>query len=232
MGDSDNLTFLKDDMVNKEWSIFDFIIDYLKQGFQPILFLFLVFLFTVVIRLVREEWRNKYFNENEFGKKYILAHGMACGFALIYSCVLYFVSDSGSYVVSLIMLVLFYGFLLKIITTENQQNGGYIENLDGASGAIMYITSVLSPVVFVGVHLLLGEICLLIYKSNDDYVWKTRAIKRIIECGEAFIASLVIKVVATDTFVDVLWLNSIMIAVFTLIIPSINDFIYAKLSLD
>ena len=42
--------------------------------------------------------------------------------------------------------------------TQNEENGGYIESFDGASGAIMYVTSALSPVVFVVIHALLGGI--------------------------------------------------------------------------
>jgi hypothetical protein len=209
------------------------IIEYLKQVAQPILFLAFVFCITVAIRLIQEEWRNKYFDENEFGKKYILAHGMACGFALVYSCVLYFAPDNGSGVAAFIMLFFFYGFLIKIIMTQNAENGGYIESLDGASGAIMYITSALSPLVFVLIHFFIAGICLLIYKRNDnDLVWKNRIIKRMIDCGEAIIASIIVKIFIPDTFVANLWINSIIIAVFTLIIPFINDWIYERFSLD
>ena len=69
------------------------ILDYLRQVTQPILFLMVVFIITVMIRLIQEEWRNKDFDENKFGKKYLLAHGRACSFALIYSCVLYFIPE-------------------------------------------------------------------------------------------------------------------------------------------
>lgn len=117
--------------------------------------------------------------------------------------------------------------------TQNAENGGYIESLDGASGAIMYITSALSPLVFVLIHFFMAGICLLIYKRNDnDLVWKNRIIKRMIDCGEAIIASIIVKIFIPDTFVANLWINSIIIAVFTLIIPFINDWIYERFSLD
>lgn len=119
---------------------------YIQQASEPIMFLVLVFVVTVGIRMIQEEWRDKY----------LVAHGMACGFALIYSCILYFIPEKGSGIATFLMLSLFYIFMILIIKTENKENGGYIENFEGASGAIMYITSVLSPIVFVEIHLLLG----------------------------------------------------------------------------
>ena len=150
------------------------IIEYLK----PIIFLLVIFAVTVVIRMFQEEWRYKYFDETEFGKKYLIAHGMACGFAFIYLGIIYFIPENGSGVAAFLMLVLFYWFVIKIVITQNVDNGGYIENLEGASGAIMYVTSALSPVVFVLVHALLGCICFLMYKRNDnDEDWKKRIIR-------------------------------------------------------
>ena len=97
----------------------------------------------------------------------------------------------------------------------------------------MYITSALSPLVFVLIHFFMAGICLLIYKRNDnDLVWKNRIIKRMIDCGEAIIESIIVKIFIPDTFVANLWINSIIIAVFTLIIPFINDWIYERFSLD
>lgn len=209
------------------------IIECLEQVAWSILFLVFVFSVTVAIRRKREKYRNKYFDESGFSNKYILAHGMACGFALIYSCVLYFIPDNGSGVVAFIMLILFYVFLIKIITTQNPENGGYIENLDGASGAIMYITSALSPLTFVVIHFLLAGICFGIYKWNDnDLVWKNRILKRAIDCGEALIATFIVKIFDPHTFVANLWMNSVIIAVFTLIMPFVNDWIYDHFSLD
>lgn len=208
-------------------------IEYIEQVAKPILFLIFIFFVTVAIRFVQEEWRNRYFDENEFGKKYLIAHGMACGFALIYSCVLYFVSDSESGLAAFLMLVVFYGFLIKIIMTQNEENGGYIESLDGASGSIMYITSALSPIVFVVIHILLGGICFLIYKRNDnDILWKKRIYRRMIDCVEAVIASVIVRIFVPNTFVANLWLNSIIIAIFTLIIPFVNDWLYEHFSLN
>ena len=77
------------------------IIEYLK----PIIFLLVIFTVTVVIRMFQEEWRDKYFYETEFGKKYLIAHGMACGFAFIYSGIIYFVPENGSGVAAFLMLV-------------------------------------------------------------------------------------------------------------------------------
>lgn len=209
------------------------IIEYIKQVAMPILFLMFVFAVTVAIRLVQEEWRNTYFDEIVFGKKFLIAHGMACGFAFIYSCILYFVPENGSGLAAFLMLILFYWFAIKIVITQNAENGGYIESFEGASGAIMYVTSALSPVVFVVIHALLGGICFLLYKRNDnDEDWKKRIIRRAIDCVEALVAAIIAKVFIPHTFIQSLWINSIIIAVFTLIIPFFNDWLYKRISLD
>lgn len=181
------------------------IIEYLKQVATPILVLVFVFIVAVAIRMIQEEWRDKYFDETAFGKKYLIAHGMACGFAFIYSGIMYFVPE----------------------------NGGYIESFDGASGAIMYVTSALSPVVFVVIHALLGGICFGLYKRNDnDEDWKKRIIRRVIDCVEALVAAIIAKVFVPHSFIQSLWINSIIIAVVTLIIPFFNDWLYERVSLD
>lgn len=208
------------------------IIEYLKQVAIPILFLLFIFFSTVAIRMVQKEWRDKYFDEIAFGKKYLISHGMACGFAFIYLGIMYFVPENGSGVAAFLMLVLFYWFAIKIVITQNEENGGYIESFDGASGAIMYVTSVLSPVVFVVIHALLGGICFGMYKRNNDENWKKRIIRRTIECVEPLVATIIAKVFVPHSFIQHLWINSIIIAVFTLIIPFFNDWLYKCFSLD
>lgn len=209
------------------------IIEYLKQVATPILVLVFVFIVAVAIRMIQEEWRDKYFDETAFGKKYLIAHGMACGFAFIYSGIMYFVPENGSGVAAFLMLVLFYWFAIKIVITQNEENGGYIESFDGASGAIMYVTSALSPVVFVVIHALLGGICFGLYKRNDnDEDWKKRIIRRVIDCVEALVAAIIVKVFVPHSFIQSLWIDSIIIAVFTLIIPFFNDWLYERFSLD
>lgn len=209
------------------------IIEYLKQVAMPILFLLFIFFVTVAIRMVQEEWRDKYFDETAFGKKYVIAHGMACGLAFIYSCIMNFVPENGSGVAAFLMLVLFYFFAIMIVITQNKENGGYIESFDGASGAIMYVTSALSPVVFVVIHALLGGLCFWLYKRNDnDEDWKNRIIRRAVDCIEALVAAIIAKVFVPHSFIQSLWINSIIIAVFTLIIPFFNDWLYERISLD
>ena len=97
----------------------------------------------------------------------------------------------------------------------------------------MYVTSVLSPVVFVVIHALLGGICFGLYKRNDnDEDWKKRIIRKVIDCVEALVAAIIAKVFVPHSFIQSLWINSIIIAVFTLIIPFFNDWLYERFSLD
>lgn len=209
------------------------IIEYLRQVTMPILFLMFVFIVTVAIRMIQEEHRNKYFDEAAFAKKYLKAHGMACGFAFIYLGIIYLLPENGSDIVAFLMLVLYYWFAIKIVITQNEENRGYIESFDGASGAIMYVTSTLSPVVFVVIHTLLGAIYFVLYKQNDNAEnWKKRIIRRAIDCVEALIAVIIVKVFVPHSFIQSLWINSIIIAIFTLIIPFFNDWLYEYFSLD
>lgn len=209
------------------------IIEYLKQVAMPILFLLFIFLVTAVIRMFQEERRDKDYDETAFGKKYLIAHGMACAFAFIYLAIMYFLSENESSVVALLMLVLFYWFMIRIVTIQNADNGGYIENFEGASGVIMYVTSALSPIVFVIVHALLGGISFLLYKRYDnDDDWKKRIIRRAIDCVEALVATIIAKLFVPHSFIQNLWINSIIIAVFTLNIPFFNDWLYERCSLD
>ena len=210
------------------------IIEYLKQVATPILVLVFVFIVAVAIRMIQEEWRDKYFDETAFRKKYLIAHGMACGFAFIYSGIMYFVPENGSGVAAFLMLVLFYWFAIKIVITQNEENGGCIEDFEGASGVIMYVSSVLSPVVFVIIHLLLSVVCFFVYKRKDNdevEVWKKRFFRRLIDCVEALVASIIVKVFTPNSFIENLWLNAIVIAVFALVIPLFNDWVYKHFSL-
>lgn len=211
----------------------DALIEYIKQAATPVLILVLVFAITVLIRMVKEEWSDKYFDETEFGKKYLVAHGMACGFALIYLCILYFIPENRSCIGALVMLALFYGFTIWVIHIQNSENGGNIENFEGASGAIMYITSALSSDVFILIHALLGGICFWMYKRNDNDVdWKKRIIRRVIDCVEVLVATIIANIFVVHTFIQYLWINSIIIEVFTLIIPFFNDWLYKRFDID
>lgn len=84
--------------------------EYIQQAAKPILFLVFVFFVTVAIRMIQEARRNKYFDKTELAKKYMVAHGMACGFVFIYSCILYFIPKNESGVAAFLMLMLFYRY--------------------------------------------------------------------------------------------------------------------------
>ena len=86
---------------------------------------------------------------------------------------------------------------------------------------------------FVVVHALLGGISFFLYKRNDnDEDWKKRIIRRAIDCVEALVATIIVKLFVPHSFIQNPWINSIIIAVFTLIIPFFNDWLYERFSLD
>lgn len=71
------------------------------------------------------------------------------------------------------------------------------------------------------------------YKREDnDEVWKKRIIRRLIDCVEALAASIIIRIFKPNSFIENLWLNSSMIAVFTLAIPFFNNWLYKRFTLD
>ena len=73
----------------------------------------------------------------------------------------------------------------------------------------------------------------MLYKLNDnDENWKKRSIRRVIDCVEAFVAAIIVKLIVPHSFIQNLWINSIIIAVFTLIFPFFNDWLYERFSLD
>jgi hypothetical protein len=50
-------------------------------------------------------------------------------------------------------------------------------------------------------------------------------------CVEALVASIIVKVFTPNSFIENLWLNAIVIAVFALVIPLFNDWVYKHFSL-
>lgn len=208
-------------------TLFGNLIVYMEQLIKPIVFLFIVFIVNVAINYFREENKGHFFDEYRFGRKYIIAHGMACLFSIVFLSIFYFLPKFGSGVVAACILIVFYCFLIRIIMTQNVDNGGYIEDLDGASGSIMYITAILSPAIFIVIHALLGLGCFFFYKKEDNSAeWKFRIIKCGINCAEALIATIIVKIYIPQNFIDSLRVNVIMISIFTLTIPFVNDIIY------
>ncbi len=142
-------------------TLFDNVVNSFEQLIKPLCLLLFVFVINVVIHYCREKTKEKYFfDDTKFWKKYVIAHGMACIFSLVFLCIFYFLPREGSGVLAFSVLAVFYGFLIKIIMTQNEDNGGHIEEWGDASGSIMYIMSTLSPIIFVVIHLLLCSVCL------------------------------------------------------------------------
>lgn len=63
-------------------------------------------------------------------------------------------------------------------------------------------------------------------KIDEVEVWKKRFFRRLIDCVEALVASIIVKVFTPNSFIENLWLNAIVIAVFALVIPLFNDWVY------
>lgn len=201
-----------------------------EQIVQAIFVLVVAFIINVSINYFIEKNKDNYFDDEKFNIKY-MAHLMACIFSFIFLCISYLVPKEGSGILGFIPLSFFYYSVIKIIMKQNKDNGGYIENLDDASGSIMYITSSLPPNIFLVIYIVALFVCLYFYKRENEYRWRVLMIKRGIDCVLALVTIIIAKVIVPETFICCIWLNVIMISLFTLIIPSINNLIYIKFDL-
>ena len=205
------------------YQLLDNIKDQFEQLLLPLCVLILAFILSTIIQYIKERQKSD-FCEITFSKKFIVVHFMACIFALIFICIYYFVPKDYSGITGVIALVVFYSFLIKIIMLQNEDNGGYIEDLDGASGAIIYITSALSPLIFIVFHGVLAVICFFVYRYKcDDEEIKINIIKQAVNCFEAIVAMAIFELASPDTFIGNLWFSVISISIFTLILPHLNE---------
>ncbi len=206
----------------------------ITYGIEQILRPVLVFAFFFMISSYYH-WR-KMKNEigaidNEKFKTYIISHLVACSFALTYLIGVFLLNKNpeiGSWF-SWILIGFFIYSMIKIIFIQNKDNDGYIENMDDASGVLLFISSILEPKLFLIIYSVAIVLCFIIYKITQDRIWFPNIIKLIIECIEAMVSCLAVWLFMAETVICFIWLNVIMIGIFSLVVPIINAHIFERI---
>ena len=206
------------------------IFESIKQLSIPIFVLVIVFLVNAYVQYKREKEKDEYMDELLFWKTNVIIQGMACSLALLYECVFYFLNRYESDAFAIIVIILFYVFLIMIVQKQNEDNNGYILDLKGASGAITYITASLSPIIFGVLYAIFLVIIYIQYKKNERAgEWRAKLIKRIVDLVGTIVAIIIVKNLPQESFLLNLWGNCVMISIFTLLVPLVNQKLYEKI---
>ena len=209
------------------WILYSDLIGYVKQVIMPLGVLAFSFLINAFVqyRIIKSK---EYIVDNEaFKLKFLIAHGLACVLALVYAFLLYYLE--GNQLPGLLGGI-FFAFLISITTIQNKENGGYIESFDGASGAIMFITASINPYWFSVLHASIVFICFLKYRRKPEKKECESLWRYIIAYVEVMVVLALNRFIEPDTFLGVLWLNVIIISVFTLLLPLFEKKIVAVIT--
>lgn len=142
----------------------------------------------------------------------LYAHGIASLLALITSLLNIYYTDS--IIVPLVM------FISLIIITNVQTERGYIENMEGASGVLLYLSSVLTPAVIILVAFLMILYYYKFYFPDDDR--SCQIIIQILNIGEALLLTIINIIVPTTTIAGCFWTVICCFIVFSLLLPDLN----------
>lgn len=52
-----------------------------------------------------------------------------------------------------LLIIIFYGFSIKIVMLQNESNGGYVTEWNGLSGTILFVTATLQPWLFIALYI-------------------------------------------------------------------------------
>lgn len=189
---------------------------------NPISWLCIVFASTIMIHYYRNK-KNIEFDEKKFCDRYLKSQGLAVIYSLFYLCICDYLSKFNSVTISFYTFCLSFFLLISITMIQNKENGGYIENFEGASGAIMYITASQNPVIFIFFYALVAMWQYLIIKREGEYEYRKNFIIKVLEAIEALITAFLVN--NFHLFTNLLSKNAFIIAVFTLIMPLVNDII-------
>ena len=142
----------------------------------------------------------------------LYAHGIASLLALLTSLLSIYYPDS--IMVPLVM------FASVIVIAKIQNDQGYIENMEGASGVLLYLSSVLSP----GVIIVFALLLILFYFrfAVADEERSCLIIVQALSIAEALILALVNVVIPTTSVIGCLWTSTSCFIVFSLILPELN----------
>ena len=154
------------------------------------------------------------FKESEIIKLHniLYAHGIASLLALLTSLLIIYSPDS--IMVPLVMLT-------SVITITKVQNEyGCIENMEGASGVLLYLSSVLSPTVIIVFTLFLILFYLRFAFADEER--SCLIIVQALSIAEALMLALINVIIPTTSVIGCLWTITSCFIVFSLILPDLN----------
>lgn len=142
----------------------------------------------------------------------LYAHGIASLLVLLTSLLI--IHSPDSIMVPLVM------FASTIAITKVQNDHGCIENIEGASGVLLYLSSVITPVVIIFVALILILYYYRFYFPDDDR--SCQIIVQILNIGEALLLTIINIIVPTTSIAGCFWTVISCFIVFSLLLPDLN----------
>lgn len=143
----------------------------------------------------------------------LYAHGIASLLALLTSLLIIYSPDS-----IMVPLVIFVSI---IVITKAQNTQGYIENMEGASGVLLYLSSVLTPAVIILVAFLMILYYYRFYFPDDDR--SHLIILEVLNIADALLLTIISVIIPTTSIIGSLWTIICCFTVFSIILPSINS---------
>ena len=142
----------------------------------------------------------------------LCGHGIASLLAILTSLINTYYADS--IIIPLVM------FISLIIITKVQADQGYIENMEDASGVLLYLSSVLTPTVIIFVALILILYYYKFYFPDDNRA--CQIIVQALNIGEALLLTIINIIIPTTSIVGCLWAIISCFIVFSLFLPDLN----------
>lgn len=191
-----------------------------------VLFIAICHMIPIVIEYFKREKEEKIVCVVEF-KLFVKVQMLAFFLSIIYVTFYSFLSESD---LAWLLIIIFYGFLIKIIMTQNESNGGYVTEWNELSGTILFITATLQPWLFIAIYIInIFYHKWMIKREEDCYNHRYLKIKkRIIDIVETALLWLLVSVIPMNTFVGTIIWNSILISVFSFALPPLNNAIFSR----
>ena len=210
------------------------LLDLINKAFEdlekicfPIVSLLLIEMLVFLVRFFKKMNEEKCFDETAYFKKYGIPNLLACVCAAI-SMVLSFYADSSHILIDWLYIIFMFGFSIYLIYKQNEDNNGYIDSLESASAVLLYISTIVMPFAYAIFYLILIAIIFILFKINEDDKLKNTIRNRAIDLLEALIASGIMFFIPCKDFglIGYLWFNTIIVIIFSILIPEINKNLY------
>jgi hypothetical protein len=214
-------------IINSLMGLINKAFDNLEKILFPIVFLLLVEMIVFVIGCLNKKDSEKCFDETTYIKKYGIPNLIACIFAAI-SMVLSYFADSSHILIGWVYIIVIFIFSIYLIYKQNEDNSGYIDSLENASAVLLYISTIVIPFAYAILYLILIVFLSILYKITDNDELIKMKKNRFVDLLEALVASGIMFFIPYKDFglIGYLWFNTIIVIVFSILIPVINKKLY------